>query len=163
MGQIGKLDLCLERVGELDLSTLVHRKLLQKRVYFLQEFGVRLGYSYGFYLYGPYSTDLTRDAFFLSRLKNNAPDTLELVELSGEEETALERTAAFLGEINGDPSEIADKLEILSSLHYLWCVSYFQTKTKEEVFRRVRERKPLVTFRDLEEAWALLTRFGLMT
>jgi len=48
---------------QIDLCSLDTRVILQKKVYFLQEFGCKLGYNFGWYLKGPYSTDLTRDAY----------------------------------------------------------------------------------------------------
>lgn len=48
------------------ISTLYDRKKVQKAVYIGQEAGVDLGYSYGWYLLGPYSPELTKDYFALS-------------------------------------------------------------------------------------------------
>ena len=110
MGEIAKLNLCLQELNGLEMATFLYRKLLQKKVYFLQELGLDLCYSYGFYIYGPYSSELADDAFFLMRLRNNAPANLEVAELSPVEREILERAHAFLGEISGDASEVASML-----------------------------------------------------
>src|SRR3989344_71579 len=46
-----------------DMSTFSNRLRLQKVIYFIQEMGINLGYSFSWYLYGPYCPDLTKDAY----------------------------------------------------------------------------------------------------
>ncbi len=63
--QIG-LKLTLDALGlPLCLGTFDDRMALQKVIYLCQAAGVHLGYDYNWYLRGPYSPDLTRDAFAL--------------------------------------------------------------------------------------------------
>jgi uncharacterized protein YwgA len=162
MGLIGKLNLCIEKIGGLNLDTLMDRKLLQKKIYFLQEFGVKLGYSYGFYLYGPYSSELTSDAFFLKSMKDQAPDAIEMIELSAEEERAMKEALDFFAKLSDEKYKIAYKLELLSSLHFLWNISYFMPKSKEEIFRRLKERKRIQDDSDLKEAWTYLVSNSLI-
>ena len=50
-----------------EISTLEDRKRVQKAVYIGQEAGVDLGYSYGWYLLGPYSPELTQNYFTLAQ------------------------------------------------------------------------------------------------
>lgn len=162
MGEITKLNLCLQELNGLELGTFLYRKLLQKKVYFLQELGLDLGYSYGFYIYGPYSSELADNAFFLLRLRNNAPANIEAVELTQAERKILDRAIAFFGEISGDDSEVASMLEIMSSLHFLWTFSYSKSKSKEEIFAKIKEKKRWVTDPCLESGWVLLTKYGLV-
>jgi uncharacterized protein YwgA len=152
----------LERIGGFQVSTFVDRKLLQKKTYFLQAFGIDFGYNFGFYLYGPYGSELTSDVFHLSAQKDQAPKTLEKVELSLEEEKAMKRMERFLDGIKGEKKEIAYKLELLSSLHFLWKITHFQNKSKEEVFRKLKARKQIANDEDLEIAWRYLVDFGLI-
>jgi len=162
MGKIGKLDLSFERIGGFQLSTFVDRKLLQKKTYFLQEFGVNFGYCFGFYLYGPYCSELTNDAFHLTALKAQAPATLEKAELSPEEEKAMQKAQKFLNGLKGEKEEIAYKLELLSSLHFLCNISHFQNKSKEEIFRRLKAKKTNINAGDLETAWEYLVSYDLI-
>lgn len=48
---------------DFDVSRFEDRLKVQKFVYILQNRGIKLGYKFNFYLYGPYSTDLVRTAF----------------------------------------------------------------------------------------------------
>jgi uncharacterized protein YwgA len=163
MGLIGKLNSCIENIGGLNLETLVDRKLLQKKIYFLQEFGVKLGYSYGFYLYGPYSSELTSDAFFLKSMKEQAPESVEKTELSAKEEKAMKKALKFFAKLSDKKYEIAYKLELLSSLHFLYNISHFTPKSKKEIFRRLKERKSIQDDADLEKAWTLLSSNSLIS
>jgi len=162
MGDVGKLNKFLAELGGLRLDSFVERKLLQKTIYFLQEFGVDLGYSQGFYVYGPYSSELTDDAYFLKRQTEQAPSTIERSELSSDEKKAVKQTKEFLSKIEGASVETAYWLELLSSLHFLWKYSYIKDKTKEKVFNRLREKKLIRNTDDLEIAWNLLVRHNLV-
>jgi uncharacterized protein YwgA len=62
----------------LRLETFGERMALQKVIYLCQVAGIHLGYRYNWYLRGPYSPDLTRDAFDL-----NAKQQLESDEIVG--------------------------------------------------------------------------------
>jgi uncharacterized protein YwgA len=64
--QIG-LKLTLNTLGlPLALDTFADRMVIQKTIYLCQMAGIHLGYRYNWYLRGPYSPDLTRDAFELN-------------------------------------------------------------------------------------------------
>jgi len=162
MGEIGKLSACLEMLGGFTLGTLVDRKLLQKKVYFLQEFGVDLGYSFGFYIYGPYSSELTNDAFFLYRQRTRAPDTIDSEDLSAEEEKSVQRAMEFFVKIKGSETEIARQLEFLSSLHFLRKVSNPEDRSRENIIQKLAEKKIIPKNVNLKEAWEFLVSYELM-
>ncbi len=48
---------------DFNMRDFENRLKLQKIIYILQDRGLNLGYTFDYYLYGPYSTDLTRSAF----------------------------------------------------------------------------------------------------
>lgn len=163
MGDTEKLALCLDKLGGLRLDTLVERKIVQKKTYFLQQFGLDLGYSFGFYVYGPYSPELTEDAYFLKRLMERAPTAIEEPKLSEEELKALDRTKELIAKWKVDDAEkTAYNLELLSSMHFLWKFSYGGRKTKEGVFKKLWRRKYVKDERDLEESWKTMAAFGLI-
>jgi uncharacterized protein YwgA len=72
------LQLTLDNLGvPLRLDSFDDRMALQKTIYLCQQAGVHLGYRYNWYLRGPYSPDLTRDAFELkSKQDSNLGETL---------------------------------------------------------------------------------------
>jgi hypothetical protein len=57
----------IEASGGVDLQSFDDRLLLQKRMFLLDVAGVDLGYVHSWYLRGPYSPALTRDAFACER------------------------------------------------------------------------------------------------
>lgn len=60
------LRLTLDALGlPLRLDSFAERMALQKTIYLCQQAGVHLGYRYNWYLRGPYSPQLTRDAYEL--------------------------------------------------------------------------------------------------
>ena len=72
--QIG-LKLTLDALGlALRLDSFQDRMALQKMIYLCQQAGVHLGYRYNWYLRGPYSPDLTRDAFDLKAKRESGFD-----------------------------------------------------------------------------------------
>src|SRR5712692_9178371 len=72
--QIG-LKLTLDALGlPLQLDSFDDRMALQKTIYLCQLGGIHLGYRYNWYLRGPYSPDLTRDAFALRTNQNSEFD-----------------------------------------------------------------------------------------
>ena len=63
------LDLVLDELGvPTKVDTFRDRKLVQKAVYVAKAAGVDLGYTYGWYVHGPYSPALTRDYSRSTRL-----------------------------------------------------------------------------------------------
>ncbi len=100
------------------ISTLNDRKKVQKAVYIGQKAGVDLGYSYGWYLLGPYSPELTQDYFTLN-------DDLETGNVDYENYKLVESSTTKLSAIKSlmeTPSEVnlsqEDWLELVASIIY---------------------------------------------
>jgi uncharacterized protein YwgA len=140
-----------------EISTLEDRKRVQKAIYIGQEAGVDLGYSYGWYLLGPYSPELTKDYFTL----NN-----EII--SGDEEYKsyhlVESLSSILDEIKSlmeVPKEVnlpqEDWLELVASIIY--CM-----KEKNDIkFTKTilsQKKGPLMDYFDV--ALGLLKEHGLI-
>ena len=70
--QIG-LKLVLSELGLAPtMQSFEERLVLQKSIYLAQQLGVQLGYHYSWYLRGPYSKDLTADAY--ANLSSSTPE-----------------------------------------------------------------------------------------
>lgn len=128
------LKLVLDRLGTTDISTVEDRMEVQKAVYLTQSAGVGLGYSYGWYVRGPYSPSLTRDYFDLSE---DAPASASLKEAAAER---IDRVITLMNEPIGDLRR-PQRLELLASIHYL----LKQSKMAEATARkRINDLKPHV-------------------
>jgi hypothetical protein len=110
------LRLVLEEVGvPLTIDTVEDRLVLQKAVYLAQS-KVNLGYSYGWYLKGPYSPKLTQDYYELAdeiRLGGEEPGTLRA--------DVREALASIRELIAAAPAQMRRShwLELLASLDFL--------------------------------------------
>ncbi len=102
-------------------QTFDDRRIIQKAVYLFQAAGVKLGYRFGWYIRGPYSTSLTKDYFALK-------SAIAVGDKDYEGKTAPEWVKENLDKVktlSSCPDEVAneldrgDWLELLASLHYL--------------------------------------------
>jgi len=164
------LRLLMDRLGvEPELRTFRDRLLLQKGVYLLQECGMSTGFSYNWYLRGPYSPGLT-EAAFEQAVKpalqgDNTADGYSLSDAAEERLNKLARMKAA-----GEGAGLAPErwLELLASMHFYRYRMYFRP---EESARRddpawLYERFPTAkkntfTIDQAQRAAAVLADVGL--
>lgn len=110
------------------------RLVLQKALYLVQK-DLNLGYSYGWYLKGPYSPGLTRDYYELAAIPDREDDLGTL------KQNVREVLANTKGLIQAKPDNVslANWLELLASLHYLRVRSRLDTNSTRE---KIAETKP---------------------
>lgn len=115
--QIG-LKLTLDALDlPLRLDSFNDRMALQKTIYLCQQAGVHLGYRYNWYLRGPYSPDLTRDAFDLKAKEGSGFDDTAGWNLDG---TSFQKLKAIRPLWESRPeSEQPRWLELLASVLFL--------------------------------------------
>ncbi|PCJ55344.1 MAG: hypothetical protein COA73_13565 [Candidatus Hydrogenedentota bacterium] len=124
-----KLTLDLAEI-ELNLENFQKRLILQKSIYLLQKAGVKLGYSYSWYLRGPYSRGLTSDAFDMKDEINTKYDDSVGWNLDDNSCSVIKNIQPLLTSApDGFPSEsttsedqdfeLANWLELLASAHFL--------------------------------------------
>ncbi len=100
------------------ISTLADRKRVQKAVYIGQKAGANLGYSYGWYLLGPYSPELTQDYFTLNYdliNEDSEYNSYKLVESLSNKLNGIKSLMEVPQEVNL-PQE--DWLELVASIIY---------------------------------------------
>jgi hypothetical protein len=112
------LALVLQEAGiPLSVDTFDHRMILQKAVCLLQGIGVPLGYHFRWYLYGPYSPELTQDAFAVTSGHARVEQEIQNTKLAEVAATKARRLRELLGGVN--LRERAQKLELLASVLFL--------------------------------------------
>ncbi len=157
--KLAALKLFLDELGiESSIDTIDDRKRVQKAVYLGQIARVDLGYRFGWYLRGPYSTGLTKDYYALADAVNSGELDTQGRTLKPELRERLKRIRPLLDPPSGVHLSQEDWLELLASLHFLQYVSKFD---QDKAVERIRQEKPhLKAF--LHEAESQLQRYGLL-
>ncbi len=150
-----------------DLMTFLKRFQVQKQVYVAQIAGVDLGYRYGWYIHGPYSTSLTSDTFTLKQEIEDGDTEFDEYRLHPDVIERLEEAKKLCQKADNFTDSTDDWLELLASLHFLRHIAYRPTgKTMDfdAVFDKLIESKPKFTNRksDAQLAWDQLDEFGLI-
>ncbi len=161
------LKLVLDAVDQdLDLDTFEQRLMVQKKVYLTQLTGLDLAYRFGWYLYGPYSRELTSDAF----------RTKEQIDMHDDDHTRevlapfarkMARKARTIWANRPDSIEEDDWLELLASLHYLKHIAYMGKNAVREfdnIWKALIDSKPRFKGRKspANMAWRQLGKVGLL-
>lgn len=142
----------MRRIGDYSLQSFRDRLIIQKTVYLLQAFGIYLGYQFHWYLRGPYSPRLTKDAF------NNEANWSRISAVEFANETAEERFRAFLAFVELHKNDDA-WLETAASAHFL--AKVYGIRDKDQIFEKIRRKQPGVTRNGFEDCWSDLERNGL--
>jgi hypothetical protein len=116
-------------------------------VYLAQAAGLRGRYSYGWYVYGPYSPALTQDYFRLQEHVGLSPDALEDMQNRYELSPQVEKAMTSVKDLMQVPPDLgddrlADWLELLASYHFLRTRSGADHAKATEI---LRARKPHVS------------------
>ena len=156
-----EVSLCAESLEvNLDMDTFDNRLLLQKSIYLMQVFGVDIGYRFGWYLRGPYCSDLTKTGFEVkehmgcSKVDFALPDSIvKRIQFFKKWET--ETKPEYMAEV--------EWLELLASLHYLKHIAYIREgKSKDIVCSELVSRKSWYEMGHVEKAWEVLDQAGLI-
>jgi uncharacterized protein YwgA len=124
-----------ESLGGVDLATFEGRLLLQKRIFMLTMSGVDLGYSYSWYLRGPYCPALTSDAFALAECSAE-----QRASLASELPETVRQAIASTREATGTAWTNPLKLELLSSIIFI--ARSTNDQDEEHLWERLHKLKP---------------------
>lgn len=124
----------LKRIyDKFDMLTFSNRLRLQKIIYLLQAHGIDLGYTFAWYLYGPYSTELTRQAF-------NINSFLDLKQVRFEDENIEKSFNEFICKLGKNKNDDF-WLEVASSIHLL--KKLYPSKTKSQIINEIENKSEL--------------------
>lgn len=143
----------LKRLGNFDLSTFEGRLVLQKTVYLLQSFGLYFGYKFSWYVHGPYSPELTSEAFKLQPFYKKVP---QIKFAKTRTENRFQEFLDFIGDRKTD----ADWLEQLACTHFLKAIR--PTAGKQRIIRKVLNHEPHFTREQCKRAWNYLAEHDLL-
>ena len=139
--------------GGLNLGSFAQRLLLQKRVFLASMLGINLGFGHSWYIRGPYSPTLTRDAYAIeeARVKGSAA-TLALPDV-------LARRLDDIRSIFGASWDNPQRMELLASMCYL--ARTFRANDVESLCDELVSRKGHFTKNDAVRAFDWLADKGL--
>jgi uncharacterized protein YwgA len=120
----------------------------------MQVFALNIGYQFNWYLRGPYSPDLARDAYRLA--KSDTPPQLVRFVDSDAEKRFLE-FQQFVEKNKSNPAW----LEKIASIHFLRTV--FHISEQDVLYKRVKEKVPSLSHREFETMYALLESHNLIS
>jgi len=129
------------------------RLILQKTIYLMQSFDLFIGYHFNWYLRGPYSPALTKDAFELINEYKELP-TVHFVD-----KTAEERFNNFMS-FTRDHINDEYWLEAMASIHYLYHRSL--VKDRDDILKTIRNKMPALKRGDFDDYWDDLCKIGLI-
>lgn len=129
------------------METFSERKRVQKIVYLLDKvFNLGFGFSYNWYLHGPYSPSLTQIIFDV--IEREHPVNTDPSVLSAKDKNNINRLKAFLK----DDLESNDVLELLVSLHYLIGCSGKSDSEINAAVDFLKSKKPYFSDKEISEA-----------
>lgn len=113
------------------------RLKLQKTIYLLQSYGLKLGYGFSWYKYGPYSQDLVFDAYtVLGAEKGKYKQDAETLTFS---ESCKQKFAEFR-RICESILQSAEHLELLASVCFL-CKTWYPSVERSEIVGHLKKHK----------------------
>ena len=139
-----------EKLGSPSLNSFSDRLILQKKVFLLQEMGLNTNYTFRKYLYGPYSSTLTKDSFKVD-IKKEMPSDNE------DQEEIFEK----LKKLEEGHENDSSWFELLGTIVYL---KNKEGKSKEEIRQEISVEKPyLYEKNSFENAYLLLENFKIIS
>lgn len=154
------LYLTLDALGvPLEVKTFPNRLAIQKGIYLAQEFGINLGYFFRWYLHGPYSPSLSRDAYELI-------DTIKEIKQEAVhyslDKTSLDKLKKLKKSIQStDQDKLARELELLGSVRYLQTRFSMSGKGIAEVTKGLIHRGKSFSEKEVKLATERLSKLGL--
>jgi uncharacterized protein YwgA len=126
---------------KIDMRDFRSRLIFQKETYLLQEMGLCLGNTYGWYLYGPYSRDVASDGFQLVSIQDS-------IDVSTSLSKADKEHVGNLKELIIESQETFSKndeeycLELLASLHFVLKHGYPRPTSENNALKQFLALKP---------------------
>lgn len=151
--------LVLEELGlRPKLLSFPDRLIVQKSLYLAQEAGADLGYFYGWYLHGPYCSSVAED---LCAPAGDREVARSRWKLDARTSKPLRRLRTMIGE-GRNIEELAGRLELLASVHYLVKRHQVQNDAPKTIAKRLEAFGKTFSTEDVERASGELRSIGLL-
>jgi len=155
------LRLALRELGvELNLGSFDRRLIVQKATYLAQAAGLGLGYYFRWYLRGPYSPDLTSDAFGIAGELAANSDEAAAWELDPSSQSKLRALRPLLE--SSSEQDQARSLELLASIHYLVSRNQVGGEDSGQVQTILKRNGKIYSMSEIHQALAQLREHDLL-
>jgi len=129
------------------------RLILQKTLYLMQCFGLYIGYGFSWYIRGPYSPALTKDAYSLVSDYEELPMVAFVRKV---DEDKFEKFLSFLGNnLNNE-----EWLECVASIHFLY--NNESRKDKGYIFSKIKNKMPNLDEILFDKCWKYLEEYEMI-
>ncbi|MEA5030546.1 MAG: hypothetical protein VB025_00195 [Sphaerochaeta sp.] len=124
------------------VESLSDRIVLQKKIFLTQYLGLKLGYAYGWYLHGPYCTDLASRAYEIERV---GVDDLPSYRLPQRIRTLVDVVNGLESNPELQAYKLSERYELLAS------VAYWRNKgfANNEIAEKITFYKPQFSVEDV--------------
>jgi uncharacterized protein YwgA len=120
-----------------NIEKIDERKQVQKAIYLAQRFtGLDLGYRYGWYILGPYSSSLADDYYALHREIESGSKDFEEYELPSKWAKILKHLRKKIEMPSQFALDFVDWIELLASVDFLTNVSKYSNDQAKEVLKK---------------------------
>jgi uncharacterized protein YwgA len=147
----------------LNMEEFDNRLVIQKTIYLLQASGLDLGYYFGWYIRGPYCSDLTNDAFCLALEIKSDDKGLQHWKASEDVKKCLKKFKSFFVSIKQDGKNFARQLELLASVHFLIQRKQIPRKSPTVIKSTLKKFDKNFSEDEISEALQLLRKQALLT
>lgn len=147
------LGIALRNLETFSIGSFSDRLLVQKKIYLAQSLGVDLGYRYNWYLKGPYSPELTTEAYQVIPF---GEDKFEGYDFDEDINDIINQVNELSNHPNKERAHLneADWYELLASVHYL--TTNRQYGEKDKVRKKLIEEKPKYSKEQFDLSWEVL-------
>jgi len=123
------------------IETLNDRIKLQKIVYLAEVFGINLDFNFTWYTHGPYSSPLTMVMY--NKTKGDYSNFKQI--------PSYEKKITALKKLLGNDLESIDKLELVTSLHYVLSIAKKTGASEKEALELFYDEKPQFNEQDVKK------------
>lgn len=145
---------------ELKVSGLESRLIMERMVYFLQEFGAKISYTFGWYVFGPYSTQLIDEVHEMSYDKKVYE--MKIPELGEKDKKVVKKCKEFIKDLIGEDKEQERWLHLACVIHFLNKYYHEHLEDVESFGKMFSKFEPnKYQLNEIERAWKILKKHKL--
>lgn len=146
----------------LSVASFDERLILQKSVYLIQSAGIRLGYRFRWYLRGPYSPDMTADAFAIVNGGEATKEELKGWKLDEKSAAIGQKLKPLLIRENEATDAQARRLELLASALFLFNTKQADPNKPDEASSILKKNGKDFTSEEVRSAVSEFRKYGLV-